>query len=125
MDPDDDENENWEWLGPSPPTAARASSSFQSLDGKFQVPRIQPQQPEYREGPLALRGYQRWEELKQHGDAREREDGMKNEPFRDSLIRVALQALIDNKMTLVEYGAQVQFRCGYEEVLVVKYRLPI
>jgi hypothetical protein len=100
-------------------TDHRASSSVQALNGKCQVPKIQPQQPEYREGPLALRGHQRWEGLKQHGDAREREDGMKHEPFRDSLIRVALQALIDNKITLVEYGAQVQFRCGYEEVPVV------
>jgi hypothetical protein len=34
-------------------------------------------------------------------------------------ITKALKALADNSICLVEYGAQVQFRCGYEEVPVV------
>ena len=34
-------------------------------------------------------------------------------------IATALKALADNNICLVEYGAQVQFRCGYEEVPVV------
>ncbi|KAJ5116607.1 hypothetical protein N7456_000955 [Penicillium angulare] len=34
-------------------------------------------------------------------------------------VRVALKALIDNQITVVEYGAQVQYRLGNVELLVV------
>ncbi|CAI7636166.1 unnamed protein product [Penicillium viridicatum] len=40
-------------------------------------------------------------------------------------ITTALKALADNNICLVEYGAQVQFRCGYEEVpVVVEWAVP-
>ncbi|KAJ5956488.1 hypothetical protein N7501_010767 [Penicillium viridicatum] len=40
-------------------------------------------------------------------------------------ITTALKALADNNTCLVEYGAQVQFRCGYEEgPVVVEWAVP-
>ncbi|KAJ5516111.1 hypothetical protein N7527_007671 [Penicillium freii] len=40
-------------------------------------------------------------------------------------ITTALKALADNNICLVEYGAQVQFRCGYQEVpVVVEWAVP-
>lgn len=40
-------------------------------------------------------------------------------PFRDSPITAALKVLAGGNISIVEYGTQVQFRCGYEEVPVV------
>lgn len=40
-------------------------------------------------------------------------------PFHDSPITAALKALSSKNISMVEYGAQAQFRCGYEEVPVV------
>lgn len=37
--------------------------------------------------------------------------------------RVALSALIDHQIIVVEYGSQTQYRYGYEEVLIVSYPL--
>ncbi|KAJ5170056.1 uncharacterized protein N7500_002839 [Penicillium coprophilum] len=46
-------------------------------------------------------------------------------PFHGSPITAALKALVDRNISMVEYGAQVQFRCGYEEVpVVVEWAIP-
>ncbi|KAJ5573575.1 uncharacterized protein N7459_008002 [Penicillium hispanicum] len=46
-------------------------------------------------------------------------------PFQNSPIRVALKALVDMNISLVEYGTQVQFRYGYEEIpVVVEWAVP-
>ncbi|KAJ5261361.1 hypothetical protein N7478_011956 [Penicillium angulare] len=39
--------------------------------------------------------------------------------FHSYVMRVALKALIDSQITVVEYGSQVQYRCGYREVLIL------
>lgn len=39
--------------------------------------------------------------------------------FQNPVMREALKALIDNSISVVEYGNQVLFRYGYGEVLIV------
>lgn len=43
-----------------------------------------------------------------------------HQEFPDSVIKEALKALIDNTISVVEYGNQVLYRCGYAEVLIVR-----
>ncbi|CAI7588500.1 unnamed protein product [Penicillium crustosum] len=42
-----------------------------------------------------------------------------HQEFPDFGIKEALKALIDNTISVVEYGNQVLYRCGYAEVLIV------
>ncbi|KAJ6187218.1 hypothetical protein N7519_002126 [Penicillium mononematosum] len=41
-----------------------------------------------------------------------------HQQFPDTVIKEALKALIDNSISVVEYGNQVLYRCGYAEVLI-------
>lgn len=55
---------------------------------------------------------------------------IKNEPFPQyetasrqphaPIIKVAAKALVDRKIPLMEYGSQVEWRCGYPLVLLVR-----
>lgn len=42
----------------------------------------------------------------------------KKQPHELAMVE-ALKALLDNSITVMEYGSQVQFRFGYEEPLIV------
>ncbi|CAG8075418.1 unnamed protein product [Penicillium nalgiovense] len=41
-----------------------------------------------------------------------------HQQFPDTVMKEALKALIDNSISVVEYGNQVLYRCGYAEVLI-------
>ncbi|CAG8898103.1 unnamed protein product [Penicillium egyptiacum] len=47
-----------------------------------------------------------------------------HQEFPDTVIKEALKALIDNSISVVEYGNQVLCRCGHAEVLIVKWVVP-
>ena len=42
-----------------------------------------------------------------------------HQEFPNPVMKEALKALIDNTISVVEYGNQVLYRCGYAEVLIV------
>ncbi|CAI7579274.1 unnamed protein product [Penicillium palitans] len=42
-----------------------------------------------------------------------------HQEFSNPVMKEALKALIDNTISVVEYGNQVLYRCGYAEVLIV------
>lgn len=43
-----------------------------------------------------------------------------HQEFSNPVMKEALKALIDNTISVVEYGNQVLYRCGYAEVLIVR-----
>lgn len=40
--------------------------------------------------------------------------------FHSHMAPYALKALLDGGISLIEYGSQLRFRCGYSEVLTVR-----
>lgn len=51
-------------------------------------------------------------------------DETQEERINHPEMRMALKALMDKNITLVEWGTQLQYRCGYEEILIVSNTVP-
>ncbi|KAJ5377554.1 uncharacterized protein N7496_004963 [Penicillium cataractarum] len=124
----EDEDDDWGWCQPLTRQPTRAETATgRSIEVNTDITENlgEPQQPDSPQAPIELEENWHYEELQRHGQGQDPEDEIPREPFCDSPIRTALEALVNNNITLVEYGAQVQFRCGYEEVpVVVEWAVP-